>query len=204
MKIDWGGGTVSADWYDGDGTIIALTHGAGGSKDTPNLQTFAKALAEAGPTVVVFNLPYAEAGRRSPGAPGPAQACVAGVGEAVRGDRLIVGGRSYGGRMASHAVADGLACDGLLFLAYPLHAPGKPEKLRDEHLRGIKVPMLFLQGRRDPFATPGLLEQVTSHLPDATLHWVEGGNHSHVVRGRPAADVTAEMVATTTQWLARR
>ena len=107
--------------------------------------------------------------------------------------------------MASHIVAEGYPCDGLFFLAYPLHPPGKPERLRKDHLFDVGVPMLFLSGTRDNFARADLLEGVVSSLnesrhtePIATLHWIEGADHGHRVRkssGRTAADVSAEVVA---------
>jgi predicted alpha/beta-hydrolase family hydrolase len=80
--------------------------------------------------------------------------------------------------MASVAVSEGLPAAGLVFLGYPLHPPGKPERVRDEHLYAIDVPMLFLQGTKDPFATPGVLDPVLAKLPSATLHRVDGGGHS--------------------------
>ena len=82
------------------------------------------------------------------------------------------------------AVAEGMPAAGLVHLGYPLHPPGKPEKLRDAHLYGITVPMLFLQGTRDPFALPGELEPVAERIgPNAVVQWIDGGNHSFEVRG---------------------
>jgi predicted alpha/beta-hydrolase family hydrolase len=100
------------------------------------------------------------------------------------GEPLWAAGKSFGGRMASMAVADGMPAAGLVYLGYPLHPPGKPEKLRDEHLYGLKLPMLFLQGTRDTFATPELLEAVVSRIGgNATVDWLEGGDHSFAVAG---------------------
>jgi len=204
-RLRWEGGTVSAVWHEASGdTLLALTHGAGGTMDTPSLRDYAKAMAAHGVRVVRFNLPYVEAGRKSPGPAARDQACWPDVATALRTEAriLVLGGRSYGGRMASHVVADGAPCDGLVFLAYPLHPPGKPEQLRDAHLGAIPVPMLFFQGTRDPFAEPALLEQTIARLPRATLHRIEGADHGHKVRGRPAADVVAELADVTTRWLA--
>jgi predicted alpha/beta-hydrolase family hydrolase len=98
--------------------------------------------------------------------------------------KVFAGGKSYGGRMASVAAADGMPTAGLVFLGYPLHAPGKPEKIRDEHLYAIDVPMLFLHGTLDSFAEPALLRRVLKKLgPTAVDHPVEGGDHSFNVRG---------------------
>lgn len=205
QTLTWDGGTVSAAWREtpGANTVVALTHGASGGMDNAGLKAFADLLAQHGVSTVRFNLPFAEAGRSSPGKPEPAQACIRAVVTHLseRFDKVFVGGRSYGGRMASHVAAEGARCAGLVLLGYPLHAPGKPDKLRDEHLSSIPVPMLFLQGDRDPFATPSLLEQVVARLPRATLHWVRGGDHSHKVSGRKPAEVVAEMVDATVSWM---
>jgi predicted alpha/beta-hydrolase family hydrolase len=107
-----------------------------------------------------------------------------------------------GGRIASHVVADGFPAAALVFLAYPLHPPGKPEKIRDTHLRRINIPMLFLQGTRDPFATPDLLHETVQSLPLAQLVEVENGDHSFKVLGRSTKDVTAELVEAITRFLA--
>jgi hypothetical protein len=100
------------------------------------------------------------------------------------GEPVWMSGKSFGGRMASVAVSEGLDAAGLVFLGYPLHPPGKPDRVRDEHLYAIKVPMLFLQGTNDPFATPAVLKPVLKKLGRrAALHAVEGGGHSFEVRG---------------------
>jgi hypothetical protein len=100
---------------------------------------------------------------------------------------VLVGGKSLGGRIASMCVADGMPAAGLVFLGYPLHPPGKPERIRDEHLYRIQVPMLFLHGTADPFARPTLLAEVVRKLGErATLEQIEGGDHSFNVRGRRA------------------
>ena len=205
-RLEWEGGSVSAVWHEADGdTILALTHGAGGTLDTPSLRAYAEAMASRGVRVVRFNLPYAEAGRKSPGPKERDEACWRAVATALRPQtaRLLLGGRSYGGRMASQAVAAGAPCDGLVFLAYPLHPPGKTEALRTAHLAAIRVPMLFLQGTRDPFAEPTLLAHAIDALARATLHRVEGGDHALTVRGRTLADVVAELADATERWMTR-
>jgi predicted alpha/beta-hydrolase family hydrolase len=102
------------------------------------------------------------------------------------------------------AVAEGMPAAGLVYLGYPLHPPGKPEKLRDEHLYGLTVPMLFMQGTRDTFATPELLEGVVARIgPSATLHWYDGGDHSFAVAGqkRPADAIGASVAAPVAAYL---
>lgn len=179
---------------------LVVAHGAGAGKEHPFLQGFADAMAEEGVSTLRFNFPYREAGRRFPDRPPAAIATWRAVmekAEELAGDEpLWAGGKSFGGRMASMAVAEGMPTSGLVYLGYPLHAPGKPEKLRDEHLYGITVPMLFLQGTRDTFATPELLESVVARIgPTATLQWSENADHSFVVKGlkRSAAEIGASL-----------
>jgi hypothetical protein len=171
---------------------IVVAHGAGAGMDHPFLAGFAQACVDDGLAVMRFNFAYVEAGRRAPDRE-PAlrdawraafEAAAAGAGDGP----VWAGGKSLGGRIASMCVADGeVAAAGLAFLGYPLHPPGKPERIRDEHLGRIGVPMLFLQGTADPFAKPDLLREVLGRLGDrATLVPVEGGGHSFEVRGRKA------------------
>jgi predicted alpha/beta-hydrolase family hydrolase len=178
-------GTVSAAYVRPAGAFasLALFHGAGAGMDHPFMAGFARAIAEEGVATLRCNFPYIEAGKRSPDRQPVAVATVRAAFEVadarVGGDEPVwVGGKSFGGRMASLAVAEGLPASGLVFLGYPLHPPGKPERVRDEHLYGLDVPMLFLQGTKDPFATPAVLEPVLAKLPRATLHVVDGGGHS--------------------------
>lgn len=145
-----------------------------------------------------FNFSYIEGGRRSPD-PGSLLretwlAAFATATARSKGEPVWAGGKSLGGRIASMVVADGMPAAGLVFLGYPLHPPGKPERIRDEHLYGIASPMLFLEGTRDPFATPELLAGVIAKLGErATLVPIEGGDHSFNVRGvkRDAREVGA-------------
>jgi predicted alpha/beta-hydrolase family hydrolase len=207
----WDGATVSAVWHHPTrdrperGTYLVLGHGAGGNLHTPGLAQFADAIAARGVGAVRFNFPYAEAKRKAPDPQKTLEACYRAVAEQVakRTSRLLLGGRSMGGRIASHIVADGFPAAGLVLLSYPLHPPGHPERLRDKHLGKITVPMMFLQGSRDAFAQPDLLQKTLKTLPTATLHIVEGGDHSLVVRGRAPEDVLAELVDTTLAWIRR-
>ena len=195
----WDGGEVSGVWHRPQGqlrTTLILAHGAGHDMDTKLLVDIGEALAERGVAVLRFNFPYMEAGKRTPDPQPKLEACYRAVADAVAEEfeRPYLGGKSMGGRIASHTVADGFPAAGLVFLGYPLHPPGKPERIRDDHLRQIQVPMLFLQGSRDPFATPKLLRRTVAGLPSATLVEVEGGDHSFKVKGRSTADVTAGLV----------
>jgi hypothetical protein len=129
------------------------------------------------------NFPYIEAGRRSPGSPRDAIATIrAAFDEAATragGRPVFAGGKSYGGRMASMAAGEGMPAAGLVFLGYPLHAPGKPDQVRDEHLYDLPMPMLFLQGTKDPFAEPDVLVGVLRRLgARATYVPFDGAGHS--------------------------
>jgi len=192
-------GTVSAAYVRPRDAFASLTlfHGAGAGMDHPFMTGFARAIADEGVAALRCNFPYMEAGKRSrdrePIAVATVRAAFAAAADRADGDEPVwVGGKSFGGRMASVAVAEGVPAAGLVFLGYPLHPPGKPERVRDEHLYGIEVPMLFLQGTKDPFATLDVLHPVLARLPRATLHPVEGGGHS---LGRSRSDDAREVAA---------
>jgi predicted alpha/beta-hydrolase family hydrolase len=185
FTIDVPGATaVSAAFTPAEGSFasLALFHGAGAGMDHPFMSGFAEAIASEGVATVRCNFPYMEAGKRSTDRPPVAVATVRVAFEAASeragGEPVWVGGKSFGGRMASVAVAEGLAAAGIVFLGYPFHPPGKPDRVRDEHLSGIDRPMLFLQGSKDPFGTPAVRDAVIAKLPTATLHLAEGGGHS--------------------------
>ncbi len=163
---------------------VLLFPGAGGDLDDVGLTALAELLAARGHAVVRANLPYREAGRRAApradrSVPAVRRILAAATAELGTARRWILGGKSYGGRVASMAVADGADALGLLFYGYPLHPPGKPERLRVEHWHRIEVPCLFLQGDRDPFCGIDLLEDNVRKLPRRpTVHVVAGGDHS--------------------------
>jgi len=167
--------------------VVVLGHGAGSGMESPFMAGIAGALADLSLAVARFDFPYIHAGRR---APDPAPALIetwrlarAAVAERVRLP-LVAGGKSLGGRIASMAVAEGMPAEALVFLGYPLHPPGHPEKLRREHLEQVSVPMLFLQGSRDAFAQPELLSETIGRLgARARLLEVDGGDHSFRVPG---------------------
>jgi uncharacterized protein len=181
---------------------IVVAHGAGAGMGHPFMSGFTRAMNDLGFATLRFNFPYREAGRRFPDRPPVAiatwRAALDAAAERAGTDEPVwASGKSFGGRMASMAVADGMPAAGLVYLGYPLHPPGKPEKARDEHLPGIAVPMLFLQGRNDSFATPNeQLDDVVARIgPTATLQWIENANHSFEVKGakRPAAEIGASL-----------
>lgn len=205
LTFTWNGGTLSGAVHPSTDTssCLVLAHGAGGNLHTPGLVKLGTALADHGLSIVRFNFPYAEVGRKVPDRQAILENSYRAVATQVasRCANLFLGGRSMGGRIASHIVADGQSARGLVFFGYPLRPPGKPERLRDAHLGAITVPMLFIQGTRDPFAQPDLLARTIARLPHATLHVVEGGDHSLTVRGRRPEETLAELVASTIQWI---
>ncbi len=184
---------VSAAWIappDAPAWLV-VAHGAGAGMDHPFLTGFCRSMADEGIATARFNFHYANAGRRSPDAEPSLRAAWQEAFEGVRamaaGVPVLAGGKSLGGRIASMCVADGMPAAGLVFLGYPLHPPGKPERIRDEHLYRIAVPMLFLHGTADAFARPDRLGPVLAKIgPLAEDVPIEGGDHSFNVRGRTA------------------
>src|ERR1051326_1591105 len=152
--------------------------------------------------VVRFNFPYREAGSKRPDPMPVLKAAIASVASGFKSGRLLIGGRSMGGRAASMLAADGFPCDGLMLFAYPLHPASEPEKLRAEHLAQIKVPVLCFNGTRDALCRRELMEK---HVPPSwTMHWLQGADHSfHVLKssGRTDGDVLAEIGVVSAAWL---
>jgi uncharacterized protein len=175
---------------------VLLAPGAGSGRDHPSLLALERALAPR--PVVRMDFPYRKTGRRAPDrAPRLVAAVVeeaAALAAATGLDpgRLVLGGRSMGGRMCSLAVAEGLPAAGLVLVAYPLHPPGRPERPRTAHLPALDLPCLFVSGTRDPFGTPAELEAATAAIPGpVTHHWIDGARHD--LRGRD--DEVAGVVA---------
>jgi uncharacterized protein len=208
-----GGHEIPAVWLDDAGAehVLLLGHGAGGGMESPFLEGFAQAMRRLGVATLGHAYPYSSRpGRRPPDrAPVLLDATRAAFEVALdlsEGRPVLAGGKSMGGRIASMAVADGMAAAALIFLGYPLHPPGRPDRLRDAHLDDVRVPMLFLQGTADPFATPELLETVVRRLgPRAVLESVDGAGHSFHRAGTPR-DPAGEgaSLATTAAAFARR
>jgi predicted alpha/beta-hydrolase family hydrolase len=192
LRLDTVKGTVSAKYVRPPSPFatIVVAHGAGAGMDHPFLVGFARACVDEGLAALRFNFPYLESGRRAPDSEAVLRDTWRAAFEAAMTRRkkepVWVSGKSLGGRIASMCAADAeIDPAGLVFLGYPLHPPGRPERIRDEHLYRIEVPMLFLQGTSDPFATTDLLRRVVKKLGDrATLVPFEGGGHTFEVRGR--------------------
>ena len=211
-RVDVGGATTTAVHEQATADALGLTfvcaHGAGGHMGDASMLAATAALRGRGFDVVRFDFLYRERGSGRPDPMPQLVACVAAVAaHAVRElapRRVLLGGRSMGGRAASMLVADGgFACDGLLLLAYPLHPAGQPDKRRDAHLARIDVPVLCFNGTRDALCRPDLMTQAVRGLPQWTQHWLEGADHSfHVLKrsGRTDAEVQDEMGAVTGRW----
>jgi len=172
------------------GVTLILGHGAGAGQTSAFIVSFAADLAARGIDVVTFDFLYREQGRRIPDPNDKLEACYCAVIKAVRQrmrtdrDALTIGGKSMGGRIASQVAARGIGdLAGLVFLGYPLHPPGRPDRLRAAHLPDVKAPMLFVQGSRDAFGTPDELRPIVASLQTpAEVYVVEGGDHSFKVR----------------------
>lgn len=210
-RIETPAGAVSCavDGPPRSAVTIVLAPGAGADMRHEFMEFFARGLGELGLRVVRFNFAYAEQGRRSPDRQPVLEdtyrAVLAHVRRTLEPKALVAGGKSMGGRIASHVAATGEPVDGLVFLGYPLHPPGKPERVRDAHLYDITAPMLFVEGTRDPFCPLPTLEKVRSQLAARSeLHVVEDGDHSLKVRkssGRSTDEAWREAVAATAEWV---
>jgi predicted alpha/beta-hydrolase family hydrolase len=176
--------------------LLILAHGAGAGERHPFMTAFGGGLAAHGIDVVTFNFPYMEQKRRVPDKAPVLEAHFRKVIDAAReGERrthrLFIGGKSMGGRMATHLAAQGdLDLAGVIALGYPLHPPGKPDQPRTAHLPAITAPVLIIQGEHDAFGTPSELEPVIATMQaPVTLHVVAGGDHSLKVRGKTGEQV---------------
>jgi predicted alpha/beta-hydrolase family hydrolase len=168
---------------------IVLAHGAGGGQKTPFMVKCGRGFAARGISAATFDFPYMKVRRSVPDRPPVLEQswreAVDAAKQAFGSLPLFIGGKSMGGRISSHIASQG--CDGiagLVFLGYPLHAPGKPDHRRDAHLPAISEPMLFVQGSRDAFGTSAEIAALLPSLQRATLHTVAGGDHSFKVLGR--------------------
>ncbi len=190
-----------------------FAHGAGAGMHHEFMAAMAEGLAQRRIATLRFQFPYMELGSRRPDPPKAAQAAIRAAaleaGRRLPGLPLFAGGKSYGGRMTTQAqAADPLpGVHGIILVGFPLHAGGKPSIERAGHLAGVKVPMLFLQGTRDALADLDLMRQVIAPLKDrATLHVLEGGDHSfHVLKrsGRDDQQVRHELLDSIAGWIRR-
>ncbi len=197
------------------GVSIVLGHGAGANQLSGFMSMVAGGLAARGLDAMTFNFLYTERGRRIPDPKARLESCYRAVIDValnhpkLKKNRLVIGGKSMGGRIASQVAAEeGDRIAGLVFLGYPLHPPGRPDKLRDEHLKDIHSPMLFIQGARDAFGTCDEIRAIIKkrRLP-ATLNSIEGGDHSFKVpksAGVPQQEVYENVMDEVARWSQNR
>ena len=189
--------------------IYIFAHGAGAGMEHPFMETFAERLKNKNIGTVRFNFPYMEKGRKAPGSQKEAVDAIVDIYKEVTANYNIpvfAGGKSYGGRMASLAASKELlpGLKGLIYLGFPLHAPGSPSVARAEHLKEIKVPMLFLQGMKDKLAQTELIRKVVSALPTSTLKEYKDADHSFKVTKRSGINqerLFDQIVTDMTTWI---
>jgi uncharacterized protein len=162
--------------------VLTIAHGAGAGMLHPFMEELATGLAEAGIATLRFNFPYMEKGKGAPDRPPVAhktiEAAIAKAGSLFPKLSLFASGKSFGGRMTSQYISENATdVEGIVFYGFPLHAPGKPSIERGDHLKKVKIPMLFLQGTRDEFGGRELIQKVTKPLRMAKLVSIEGANH---------------------------
>jgi predicted alpha/beta-hydrolase family hydrolase len=192
-----------------DAAVFVCAHGAGGGKSDKGMNATAATMRDNGIGVVRFNFLYKEKGSGRPDAMPKLMETVAAVVGRTRSElgpiRLVIGGRSMGGRAASMLAADGFNADGLLLLAYPLHPAGAPEKLRDAHLPRITMPVLCFSGTRDALCTRDLMERALETVTAPwQMQWIESADHSfHVLKssGLTDAGVMSEIGRTSRAWV---
>jgi uncharacterized protein len=187
---------------------LMIGHGAGAGQTSPFMVRVARGLATRGISIATFDFPYMKARRSAPDRAPVLEAswreAIAAARQAFESLPLFIGGKSMGGRMASHVAAQGEPdIRGLVFFGYPLHPPGKPDQKRDAHLPRIAAPMLFVQGSRDTFGTTDEIRQLLPSLQHATLYEVAGGDHSLKTSSVKAKqDETMERVMdTVAEWI---
>lgn len=209
LEVPAGRVSVAFDGPDDADFLLVLAHGAGAPLGSDFMRVIAEALGERGIRVCRFNFVYMEKGKRAPDRQPVLEETYGAVLDAVRGDHatVVVGGKSLGGRIASMIVAAGAAADGLVFLGYPLHPPGRPDRIRKAHLADISQPMLFVEGTRDSFCPLDTLEEVRAELDAPTeVAVIDDGDHSLKVRkssGRTTEEAWLEAAGAVSAWLAK-
>lgn len=185
-------------------SVLVLAHGAGAGMHHAFIENLASQLADLSIGTVRYNFPYMEKGSKRPDVPAVAEKTVGAVlayaEEIFSGTPIFLGGKSFGGRMSSQFVSKQkpIGLKGLVFYGFPLHAPGKSEIARADHLKAINIPMLFLQGTNDALASLPLIEKVCKGLPSATLVKFEGADHSFKIKKSVAMP---DLAGNTAQWM---
>jgi len=201
--ISWDGEEVTA-MIDGDGgTGVLLAHGAGTNQEHPSVVALREGLAAGRLKAMTFNYPYTERGAKRPDRQDKLLACHRAVADTMSRevDELFLAGRSMGGRIGTYVVAEGYPAAGLVLYAYPLHPPGKPEKLRISQFADIDVPMLFFQGTRDSLSRMELFEEHIAPLANADVEILEGAGHGYRGGGWDLETITDRYVRRTLEWI---
>jgi predicted alpha/beta-hydrolase family hydrolase len=189
---------------------VLLAHGAGIGQEHPWMVAIRDGLAESGLFVMTFNYRYTEAGRKAPDRMPTLLAVHRAAGDALARecDRVVLAGKSMGGRVGSHLAGDDAwPAAGLVYFGYPLVPMGKGEPRPVDHLQAIDAPQLFIAGTRDRLSPPPLIAEIARSVPDGTLEVVDDGDHSFRVpkrAGKTNNEVLSEIVATTADWIAAR
>lgn len=183
--------------------MLVLAHGAGAGIAHPFMEKLSQGLFAHSIGTIRYNFPYMEKKKKMPDVPAVAEKTVAqmlaDVSEEYQGIPIFLAGKSFGGRMSSQFISkNDVNVQGIIFYGFPLHSPGKADIQRAEHLKAIKVPMLFLQGTNDALANLQLIESVCKGLPLSTLVTFTGADHSFKIKGKEAID---ELVNATAQWV---
>jgi uncharacterized protein len=207
--LEWDEGrTVTGRFLEGDRLpAILLAHGAGVGQDHPLITMLRDGLNSNGYPVATFQYAYMAEGRRPPDRTAALLAVHQAAFEWIRarvGDQVVLAGRSMGGRIATMLAAQGSTATGVICYSYPLHPPGRPDKLRAEHLWRVQKPMLLFVGGRDAFARPELVDAYLRPLPRTTVAVVEGADHSLKTlkrSGITTEQVIAQIVETSVEWL---
>lgn len=187
--------------------VLTLAHGAGAGMEHLFMENLAARLFEVGIATVRFNFPFMENKKGRPDSPAVAHATIAAAiaktGKLFPTVPLFVAGKSFGGRMSSQllSAAHDDNVKGLIFYGFPLHQPGKPSLERAEHLKKVKVPMLFLQGTRDALATWEMMEKLCKSLRKTKLVKLEGADHSFKAGKK---DIIGMLIAETKAWLDKK
>ena len=209
IKVPAGEVSVAFDGPEKAPVLLVLAPGAGAPLTADFMVEIARMVAAEGVRVCRFNFVYQEVGRRAPDRQPVLEETYRAVLDAVRqgSDRVVIGGKSLGGRIASMIAAAGAPADGLVLLGYPLHPPGRPERIRKAHLPDISVPVLFVEGTRDPFCPLDTLEEVRRELTAPNeVAVIDDGDHSFKVRktsGRSTQEAWAEAAAAVVDWIRR-
>jgi predicted alpha/beta-hydrolase family hydrolase len=200
-------------WFEATQPVatLVLAHGAGAGQKSAWMVAASQALAARGIRVGTFDFPYMTAGKKVPDRAPILESAwreALSIGrDRSRDGRAFVGGKSMGGRIATHIASQGTeGIAGVVLLGYPLHPPGQPEKRRDAHLPQIKEPVLFVQGSADTFGTGDEIHALLPKMQDATLHLIDGGDHSFKVRGGAAKVAAAfdDAIAAVERWIRAR